>query len=55
MEKQPCDRAVSGAEEIQSSSEQAPHLHPNSDAPPKEGIVAWLQVVGAFCVYLNTW
>jgi hypothetical protein len=23
--------------------------------PPKEGLVAWLQVLGAFCVYLNTW
>ncbi|KAH8166506.1 hypothetical protein CIB48_g1714 [Xylaria polymorpha] len=22
---------------------------------PKEGPVAWLQVLGAFCVYLNTW
>ncbi|KAI1753323.1 major facilitator superfamily domain-containing protein [Xylaria castorea] len=27
---------------------------PDADAH-KEGLVAWLQVLGAFCVYLNTW
>lgn len=25
------------------------------DSPPKEDVFAWMQVVGAFCLNLNTW
>ncbi|KAJ2976783.1 hypothetical protein NUW58_g8002 [Xylaria curta] len=28
---------------------------PDAEAPKEEGLFAWLQVLGAFCVYLNTW
>jgi len=59
MEKQPHDGAISGAEDVLSAPDHEPHPHPhphpNSNTPPKEGLVAWLQVVGAFCVFLNTW
>ena len=47
MGKQPSDTAVPGAEDVLSTPD---HPQPNPIAPPEEGIVAWLQVIGAFCV-----
>ena len=42
------------------SDESSSHLTYEAPAPvaceiPNGGFKAWLQVVGAFCIFLNTW
>ena len=48
---------VMGQEEVQQVPSIAVAL-PSAEPPPivlDSGIQAWLQVVGAFCLYFNTW
>ncbi|KAI0108549.1 hypothetical protein GGR51DRAFT_558859 [Nemania sp. FL0031] len=46
------DNPTSNAVSVPSNHDEVP----DTSAEPREGgWFAWLQVVGAFCVYLNTW
>lgn len=50
-----------GSEKPLPTSAETPPEHSEEDEQPvpsagsREGLRAWLQVLGAFCVYLNTW
>lgn len=45
----------SSAEEDQEST-QSPRPPPKvPDAPPNGGLVAWLQVLGGFFIFFNSW
>ncbi len=44
-----------GGSSILEQVEQANPVSTLSEAPPNGGLMAWLQVAGAFCIFFNTW
>lgn len=58
------ERQVSGAESSEKNEEKVEYIaatmpkeeeQQEEKVPPEEGLVAWLQVLGSFALYFNTW
>ncbi|KAF2767929.1 MFS general substrate transporter [Teratosphaeria nubilosa] len=49
------EQSRSDSEQGPELSQQAQHPSPQADPPPDGGIRAWLQVLGSFILFFNTW